>query len=394
MATPRGAIVMGAEYRGLGVVRSLGRRGIHVCVLTEPGDRLASVSRYARTRRQWPRRGRDSRVEFLRGLADNGYAGWALFPTTDAAAALIARHHAELAERFTLTSPPWEVLRWAYDKRLTHQLAEAVDVAWPSTAYPHDRADVTTLQARFPVILKPAVKDSINRLTTAKAWRADSREELLALYEDACKLVPRDTIMVQEFVPGGGEAQFSYAALCRDGTVLAEMTARRMRQYPSEIGRASTYVETVERPEVIDPARRLLARMRLTGLAEVEFKLDPRDGRYKLLDINPRVWGWHTLGGAAGVDFPYLLWRLVAGERVPAVAARTGVAWLRLTTDLPTALPKLLRGRVPARPYLASLVRRPRAAAIFAADDPLPALLEVPLMVSLLVRRLARGDAY
>ena len=69
--------------------------------------------------------------------------------------------------------------------------------------------------------------------------------------------------MVQELVPGGGEAQFSYAALCRDGEPLAALTARRTRQYPADFGRASTYVETVEVPEVVEPSLRLLRADRL-----------------------------------------------------------------------------------------------------------------------------------
>src|SRR5206468_12194190 len=104
----------------------------------------------------------------------------------------------------------------------------------------------------------------------------------------------------------------------------------------------------------------------------------PRDGRFKLLDMNPRVWGWHSLCGAAGVDFPWLLWRLVNGEPVPDTTVRHGVRWMRLTTDAPTAVREVLRGQLGLATYLRSL-RRPREAAIFAADDPLPGLVELPL---------------
>ena len=63
-----------------------------------------------------------------------------------------------------------------------------------------------------------------------------------------------DTLMVQELIAGGGEAQLSYAALCRDGVPLAAVTARRTRQYPAEFGRASTFVETIECPEIVEPS--------------------------------------------------------------------------------------------------------------------------------------------
>src|SRR5204862_619020 len=144
--------------------------------------------------------------------------------------------------------------------------------------------------------------------------------------------------------------------------MLASLTARRTRQYPMDIGRASTYVETVDLPEIEEPSRALLEHLRYTGLVEVEYKRDPRDGKCKLLDVNPRVWGWHTLCARAGVDFPYLAYRHARGETVPASRADLGVRWLRPSTDLPTSLKQVARGKLPLMPYLRTLVSRHEAA--------------------------------
>src|SRR2546428_6996282 len=98
VATPVGAVVMGGDYRGLGIVRSLGRRGIAVWVLQEDGQLLATLSRYAQLSLPW-RRGDDAeRVGFLVDLASkNRLERWVLIPTGDEGAALVARHHTELA---------------------------------------------------------------------------------------------------------------------------------------------------------------------------------------------------------------------------------------------------------------------------------------------------------
>jgi len=143
---------------------------------------------------------------------------------------------------------------------------------------------------------------------------------------------------------------------------------------------------------VVEPSRRLLAKLGYTGLIEVEYKRDPRDGVLKLLDMNPRLWGWHTLCPKAGVDFPWLLWLMVCGRDVPAARARAGVRWLRFTTDTPTALNELLHRRLPVREYARSL-RRPRASAIFAWDDPLPGVAELPVLAYVLAQRLLHGEA-
>jgi D-aspartate ligase len=390
---PEGAVVLGSDYRALGVVRSLGRRGIPVVVVSHGDDRLAARSKYARRAVELPEGGPQPQVDFLLRLASReGLWGWALIPSADESAALVARNADALGERYTLTTPSWEVMRWAYDKRLTHELANRVGVEHPVTAYPRSRDEIGALPVEFPAIIKPAIKEDFNPLTAAKAWRVDSPESLLERYDEACSLVDPSVLMVQELVPGNGVSQLSYAALCEDGRSLASVVARRTRQYPMDFGRASTYVETIEDPEVVDRAERLLADLRWTGLVEVEFKRDSRDGAYKLLDINPRVWGWHTLCGRVGVDFPYLLWRSVRGESVPAVRSRPGVGWMRMTTDLPTVLKEIRRRRMSVREYLGTL-RGPRESAIFAKDDPVPGLVEVPMLAATLVRRLARGSA-
>jgi D-aspartate ligase len=382
-----GALVIGADYRALGVVRSLGRRGVPAWVLRHGDDRLAGFSRFAK--RTIPLA---EGVEFLLGLCrEHRLDGWTLFPSGDESAAFVAQHHEELGRRFRLTTPPWSVTRYAYDKRLTYPLADSLGIVVPRTWYPRDREEVAALDCPFPAMVKPAVREGFNRLVAAKAWPADTRDELLARYDEACELVDPAILMVQELIPGGGAEQLSYAAICDDGRTLASLTARRTRQYPMDIGRASTYVETVDLPEIEEPSRALLEHLRYTGLVEVEYKRDPRDGKCKLLDVNPRVWGWHTLCARAGVDFTYLAWRLARGESLPASTARAGVRWSRLSTDLPTVAREIRRGRMSVRDYVRSL-RGPRERAIFASDDPLPGLVELPLLASVLARRLVRGS--
>jgi D-aspartate ligase len=390
-ADPDGAIVIGGDYRGLGLARSLGRRGIPVWVLWEQQERLATASRYARRSIEIGRGGEPLHEELLRLADEERLAGWALFPTSDHTLASVARAYDELGEVFKLTTPPWNVLRWAHDKRLTLQLAEKAAVESPRTFFPKDRDELRDLGWEFPVILKPAVKEDFNRFTAAKAWRVEDRRSLLARYDEASHFVPSETIMVQELIPGGGRCQLSFAALCSDGEPLASVVARRARQFPSDFGRASTFVETVDEPGVIEGSLRILAAMGASGLVEVEFKRDPRTGALKLLDINPRAWGWHTVGARAGVDFPYLLWQLVHDEPVQRAHGATGVKWRRLSWDLVTLANDLVRGRLAVREYVGTL-GGPQVAAIFARDDPLPGLAEVPLLVFILFSRLARGD--
>ena len=232
-----GAVVIGSDYRGLGIVRSLGRRGIPVWVLSD-GHLLAAVSRYAQHQLPWPvDHGEQRRLEYLLALGRrHALRGWTLFPTGDETAAFLARQYTRLSGQFRLTTCPWEVLRWAYDKRLSYQLADELGLPVPWTAYPTSEDEVAGLDCPWPVILKPAIKTTSNPFTVAKAWRVNDRRALLARYAEARVLVASPLIMVQELIPGGGETQFSYAALCQDGRVIAHIVARRTRQYPMDFG--------------------------------------------------------------------------------------------------------------------------------------------------------------
>lgn len=387
-----GALVMDADYRGLGIVRSLGRRGIPVWVLQHRDQLLATLSRYNRRTLTWPSQNDSEMADFLMRLAEReGIRDWLLFPTGDSAAAMVARHHGLLNQYFQLTTPQWEVLQWSYDKRLTYRLADRCGVEHPWTLYPANRDEVAAANCLFPAILKPAYHNGFNRFTASKAWRVDTRQQLLSRYDEAASLVDHDNVMIQELIPGGGESQLSYTALCQDGQPVASLMARRCRQFPMDFGRASTFVETVDDPESPDAAARLLGALRYTGIAEVEFKRDPRDGKLKLLDINPRVWGWQTLCGFAGVDYPHLLWLLTIGEKVPETKAVTGKRWVRMSTDAPTAIREILGGRMSFREYLRS-IRPPLAQAIYAKDDPLPGVLEMPLLLYLAGKRVLSGS--
>jgi D-aspartate ligase len=388
-----GALVIGANLRGLGIARSLGRRGVDTWVLHEPGDDpVARVSRYVSRTLPAPQGSAQQQRAGLLAIADgHRLTHWTLFPTSDESVAAVAQQRDELDGHFAFTSPGWGAVGQAYHKRLTYELARRIGVAHPWTSYPRDVTELAELACTFPVILKPDVKPDENRFTRAKAWRVDDRASLRSAWEEAARLVGAQAVMVQELIPGAGESQYSFAALCRDGGVVASLTARRVRQYPRDFGHSSSLVETVHDPRVQELGAAVIAALQWTGLVEVEFKRDDRDGEYKLLDVNGRVWTWHGIGARAGVDFPYLAWRLSQGLPVAATRADPGVRWVRLATDIPSAFGALRAGELSPAGWLHSL-RRPRQAALWAPDDPLPALVDPSLVAWRTIRR-AGGSA-
>jgi D-aspartate ligase len=387
---PKGALILGGAHGSLEIARSLGRRGIPVWLITSD-SLLAGLSRYVQRSVSWSGPGSDGAARFLVELGHrHGLKDWVLFTGSDADMRFVAQNHSALGAVFTLTTQPWEVIRFAYDKRRMNTRAAELGIARPLTRYPQDRDDLAEIGIPFPVILKPTIHENRNAFIDAKAWRADDERMLAARYDEAKALVGADSIMIQEIIPGDGATQFSYAAVWDRGRPIGSLVARRCRQYPIDFGFTSTLVETVERPEVDAAATRFLASLDFSGLVEIEFKHDARDNSYKILDVNARAWTWMALGAAAGVDFAALQYRLAAGDSTAPTTARIGARWLYLTRDCVASLAAMLAGRLSPLAYLRSL-RHSGASAVFAWDDPLPGAFDLPVSaVRVVARHLAR----
>ena len=375
---PTGALIVGGAHGSLALARSLGRRGIPVAFLTDDHP-IAKYSRYVQRSFTWGGTEDPDAIELLKTLArQHQLEGWVLIAGGDGELRLLAQHHAELSALFRMTVPPLETVRFAHDKRLTYERAAALGLDFPRCYNPRDLQDVVTLDCRFPLVLKPAVREEKNAFTRAKAWRVDDRASLLLRYRQAASLVGERGIVLQELIPGGGSTQFSYAAVWHEGAPVASLVARRTRQYPIDFGYTSTFVETIEQSEVEEAACRFLRSLHYSGLVEVELKHDQRDGRYKLLDINARAWTWNALGSIAGVDFAHVLWRLAMGETVAPVRAHADVAWMHGSRDMLAVVLETMAGRLSPPQYLRSW-RKPLVFAAFAKDDVLPGVVDLPL---------------
>ncbi len=383
-----GAVVVGGDYQGLGILRSLGRRGVPVCVV----DDEHSISRYSKYCAHFVKvaRLREERaiVDTLMGVADRlGLSGWILYPTREELVAAFSRNRNQLCQSFRVPTPGWSSVQWAWDKRNTYRLAQELGIPTPRCFYPENADDLDELKGVDPPFaIKPAIKEHFIYATKAKAWRADTHAELRSLFLKASEHVGPGEVMIQELVPGGGSQQFAYCAFFRDGEAVGKMVACRRRQHPLQFGRASTYVETVDVPILEDYSQRFLRAANYYGLAELEYKLDPRDHRFKLLDVNARTWGYHSLGPAAGVDFSYMLYADQLGLPVPPCRAKPGTAWVRIATDLPAAAIAMLNGDTDLVSYFRSL-RSCNVEAVFTGDDILPALAEILLIPYLALNR-------
>ena len=382
-----GALVVGGDHPGLAIARSLGRRGIPVYIIDDQYC-VSSFSRYAKKviRVESILDERKTVDAVLKIGREYNLRDWVLFPTRDENVAAFSRYRHELAQFFRVTTGDWESVEWAWDKKKTYELAEKLDIPCPKTFNPRTIDEVPALFPRLPLAIKPAVKENFFYATGAKAWRADTPDQLVALYEKAIAQIKAEEILIQEIVPGDGTTQYSYCAFVQKGVPTSVLTARRVRQHPREFGRAATYVETIDAPEIEILSERFLKAIEYHGVVEIEYKRHARTGEYKLLDVNARPWGFHAIGSVAGVDFPYMIYADQMGLPIEPVRAKAGVGWLRMVSDIPTAFSDLLHGSLSLSTYLKSL-RATKVESVFSAGDPLPSLAELVMLPYLAAKK-------
>jgi predicted ATP-grasp superfamily ATP-dependent carboligase len=300
----------------------------------------------------------------LAGTAGGGL----LVPASDEAVVALSRNAARLRPHYVVAAPAWEVVRRFIEKRWTYQVAEEAGIPAPATVVPRSVEEAKDAGARFgfPLLLKPSQSHLFYDRFRRKMVVIGGMRELLERFEEARAACLE--VMIQEIVPGPDSEVVNYNAYVWEGRPLVEFTARQLRKAPPHFG-SPRVVRSERIEEVLGPGRAMLRALGFEGFACSEFKRDPKDGRYKIVDVNGR----HNLSGLlavrCGVNFPLLQYRHLLYGEVPRPATfREGVYWTDVVRDAGYGLRYLLHERLgpwtQLRPYLG-----PGCDAIFDRSD-------------------------
>ena len=315
MERARPAVVVNVGWAaGLSAVQALGRAEVPVWAVDHRPDSLGFRSRLVLEKHRSPWRLEDEQgwLAFLRSVGDRLDAPAPIFPLDDDDLNAIARGRDVLGDRFLYPFPPWEALARLQDKRWQVERARAAGVPVPRT-WREPGPDV-----EFPVLVKPAEAGDFRRRFGVKAFRCANEAELAETWE---RTAGHDAL-VWEWVPGGDETLYTLGAyVSRDGTPLGLFCGRKLLQDPVGVGNARV-AEALWEDDVVEQGLELLRALDFHGPAQVEFKRDPRDGAFKLIEVNPRLWQWHGLAERCGVNLPLIAYRDLLGEKVEPVRMR------------------------------------------------------------------------
>jgi predicted ATP-grasp superfamily ATP-dependent carboligase len=388
MRTDPLAVVLSSDVIGLGAVRSLKAGRVPTIVVTLSRSEPVRFSRYAE-KRVVPR-SNDPEAALLAVLAGiPSPPRPVLIPTSDYLAHFIARHRDALAERFLCAVPADPVMELALDKAKDTALLAGYGVPMPKSAQvlPPTPGELVR-RIGLPLIIKPRTYEDKREL----GWRnvvAHRLEHVEEFYRTQRGVFGR--VIGQELIPGDDEMLWECICVF-DGNsdLVSAFTFRKLRTVPAHYGQTS-YGRSERNEEIIALARDIGKRLGYTGPADIDLKYDARDGRYKYLELNPRVGLCNHFAARCGVNVVLDAYRVARGEPVRDTSQVEGVRFLSALEDMGG---RLHDGDSPAKvlvDFVAALAKRP-VGAYLAWDDPLPGPLSAARLVWRFLVRAWRGQ--
>jgi D-aspartate ligase len=370
------------EHMGLDIARALGKRDVPVYGIDPDSRAVGGKSKYCQLIVcPNPAESESDYLQFLLEWGKKLGHKAVLFALSDEMALLCSRERQTLQAYYEYVVPDYPTMFKLSTKGGLAAVAQEYDIPTPQTIIPHNAQEVETIAHRltYPTILKPIesvywhtpkiaslLREGI--LTgRAKVVLCHDASELVQVYHDITTY--DDRVIIQEVIPGPDE-NLSYISfyLDRQSKPLALFAGRKIRVLPMGFGSAS-YVRSFRDPDLEKVALQLLSGVQYQGLGGLEFKKDPRDGRYKLIEFNVRFGMWDGLGVRCGVDLPYIAYRDALQLMVePQFEYSRDVIWVDWQRDVRTFYVYNKRGQLTLGQWLRSL-QGEKMWAIYSRDD-------------------------
>ena len=368
------AIVVGGDVNALSIGRSLARSGVDVYAVNEG----ASPTRYSRYVRWIPMPGKakpDDWAGFLLGSAAEKLQGAVLLAASDAALEFVAAHRPELASRFRLDISNPSAQLCMLDKLCTYRAAVAAGIPTPRFWAVASADDVEAVRSElvYPLIVKPRRSHLFEARFGRKFFVRNSFEETVDAITVA--LEAGSDVLLMELIPGADDQLCSYYTyLDDDGQPLFDFTKRIVRRHPFNMG-PGTYHVTDHIPALRDPALALFRQVGLRGVANVEFKLDPRDGTLRLIECNARFTSSNELLVRAGFDLaPWVYQRILGGTPQMPETSRAGLHLWSPAQDFQAFLELRATGQLGFLAWIQGLLHR-QAYPVWDWRDPVPSVV-------------------
>lgn len=318
-------VLDGKSIASVSIVRSLGKRGIAVTCGEEYRACPGFFSRYVRSRVVYPSAEKHPELflERIRHILKNDKYDLVV-PIRDETTMLLAEHRDELSQYTRVPTAPYETIMKARNKISTLNIAIDNDIPCPRTYFPDEKGCLAELSENvtYPALVRPCESSGGRGIVLV-----DSAERLETEYVRVKRGYGQ--AFVQEYVPSKEGRYLVHALFNERSEPVAACVIQTVRCYPIN-GGPTAVGETVINAEVLNYGLKMLKAMDWQGVAEVEFLMDERDSKPKLLEVNPRFGMPVGLAVSAGIDIPYLLYSMTSNrnsESTYEYGYKAGIRW-------------------------------------------------------------------
>ncbi|PUB15125.1 ATP-grasp domain-containing protein [Paenisporosarcina sp. OV554] len=370
------AVVLDLSATGIGIVRSLRKKGITVYAYDIKGKYEIGKTRHA-TCGICPNPVSEEKelFHFLTDLGKKFGEKPVLYAGSDDFVHFISKHRTILYRYYQFLLPEHSLVEAVLDKKLTYELAVKHNVPCPKIFAIHDAQQLEQIinEVTFPCILKPVYSSDFRKRISHRLYKkAILVEEASQLREKYLFYLPYGELMLQEIIPGDETCIYSVKTFFDEQmNLIGIYMNQKIHQFPPDFG-SSAMVLSIRDEEVIQKAVSFLSELHFKGLAITEFKRDQRDGQLKFIEINSRIGLTQRLSIACGVDLAYLYYLSLTGQNpLPVTSQREGIKWVYLVRDFISFLQKRRNGEMTIGKWIKGLSGK-KVEALFSWDDPLP----------------------
>ncbi len=376
MERSRAAFVLHMGANGLGVARSLGWSGIRVVGADfhpeAAGLRSNLVDPFIT---KDPVKEPEATVEQLLKKASEYREKPVIMACSDDYVLLVSRNRKRLKEGFDFMVAPEDVVEGTVDKSHQYRMASAAGIPIPFTIYPQSMEELADAKEslRYPCFIKPFYSHLWCRKFGNKGFIIKDYYQLKERFREILGTDLR--VMVQGIVGFPGMDLYQMCAYFgRDGYISPRFVWFKARQSPPCFGVASLGI-SLKNKQVEESGLRFLSSIGYQGIGSVEFKLDPEDGVYRLIELNNRTWMQNVMCTIAGLNIPLIQYLDLTNQPCPKEGDfKEGVRWWDSLADLDSFVRLKKRRQLGAKEWVKSWLGSD-CYAYFSPDDIVPSLV-------------------
>lgn len=320
-------VVIGTYYNAYSIVRGFGENGIKSILITHGENNFVQKSKYI----EFVRVTRNVNLDeesFIEDLLTLGReiapAKGMFFPTHDEHLLAIAKYKDKLQEYFEIPFSDYDILNSIMDKNSFMCECKRLGIPTIEEIIVHNYKDAEHALEKLgtPILVKVNQwdKEIINGLGDKINIFTDGKDYLntMKLFFET---VHKGVLLVQEYIKDTNVLMPTVNSFTdKDGKMQCIYVGEKLRQFPPQTGTSTSYyARDPQDPKykgIIEYTKRIVKEYHFYGLFGIEYKYDPKEGVYKIIEMNCRSEFPNYLQTLVGQNMAFEIYKYHIGQRV------------------------------------------------------------------------------